>query len=200
MSGVWDDNIGVASDNYLRGMSQENTLMRAEFNPAIRTYLLFYIAFMLLVTVVGIPLIVIWFLGWGQWAIGKYYRSLQCTLTDRHLQFSKGHFFKTEKTIPLENIQDLTFIDNPLLKYFDMRILKVETAGNSAQTGADMKLIGIMDAAGFKKQVMLARDQFQERRMTGGGPAASGGDDVVEVLREIHASIEGLRKELAERE
>ncbi len=186
--------------DYLGAMSMENTLTRAEFNPAIRTYLMFYIAFMLLVTVVGIPLVVIWFLGCGQWVTGKYYHSLECTLTSRHLQFSKGHYFKTEKTIPLENIQDLTFIDNPLLKYFDLRILKVETAGNSAQTGADMKLIGIMDAAGFKKQVIAARDQFQERRMTGGSPAASGGNDVVQVLREIHASIEGLRQELAERD
>lgn len=187
-------------NEYLGSMSHESTLKRAEFNPAIRRYLLFYIAFILLVTVMGIPLMMLWFLGWGQWITGKYFHSLECTLTDRHLQFSKGHFFKTEKTIPLENIQDLTFIDNPLLKYFELRILKVETAGNSSQTGADMKLMGIMDAAGFKREVMAARDRFQERRAAGGTAAASEGGDVVQVLREIHASIEGLRKELAERD
>ena len=190
----------MLGNKYLGGMSHENTLRRAEFNPAIRRYLLFYIAFILLVTVMGIPLMILWFLGWGQWVTGKYFHSLECTLTDRHLQFSKGHFFKTEKTIPLENIQDLTFIDNPLLKYFELRILKVETAGNSSQTGADMKLMGIMDAAGFKREVMAARDRFQERRAAGGTAAASEGGGVVEVLREIHASIEGLRQELAERD
>ena len=96
----------------------------------------------------------------------------------------------------MENIQDLTFIDNPLLTWFDLRILKVETAGNSAQTGADMKLVGIVDAAEFKKRVMQARDDFQESRASAGGGHATSDGDMMAVLRDIHASIEGLREDM----
>ncbi|WP_034044840.1 PH domain-containing protein [Wocania ichthyoenteri] len=69
--------------------------------------------------------------------------------------------FKVEKTIPLENIQDLTFIENPLLKYLDLRILKIETSGQSNPKGSDMKLIGIIDSSGFKEQVLKQREAIQ---------------------------------------
>lgn len=168
------------NEDYLGCMAHETHLLEAEFNPSI-------------------PVLLVWILGWGQWVNRLYYQSLRCALTDRHLQFSKGHFFKTEKTIPLENIQDLTFIDNPLLKLFDLRILKVETAGNSGQTGADMKPVGIVDAASFKKEVMAARDRFQERRVSGRTAPLEGTSDVAGLLREIHASIEGLRSDLIQK-
>ena len=177
-------------------MTSESALFKAEFNPRLQQYLFFSIALILLATVVGIPLLLIWILGWGQWVSRIHYRSLSCSLTSRNLRFSKGHYFKTEKTIPLENIQDLTFIDNPLLKWFDLRILKVETAGNSAQTGADMKLVGILDAAEFKKKVMRARDEFQESRMSRGTATTVDEVGTLSVLRDIHAAIEGLREDL----
>ena len=66
----------------------------------------------------------------------------------------------------------------------------METAGNSSSTGADMQLVGIVDAAEFKERVMVARDRFVEARAQG-RPAPG---DVVTLLREIHASIEGLRE------
>jgi putative membrane protein len=190
----------TASVLYLIAMS-EAVLLKAEFNPSIRHYYFASVSLILLVCVVTIPLLLLWALGWGQWVCRKRYESLRCELTARHLRFAKGHFFKTEKTIPLENIQDLTFIDNPILRWFDLRILKVETAGNSSASGADMQLVGIVDAASFKEQVMEARDRFVEARAQGrpapGGVAADG--DVVGLLRDIHASIEGLREELRNR-
>ena len=125
----------------------EAVLLKAEFNPRIRQYFFVSVCLILFISVVTIPLLLLWALGWGQWVCRKRYESLQCQLTARHLRFAKGHFFKTEKTIPLENIQDLTFIDNPILRWFDLRILKVETAGNSSASGADMQLVGIVNAA-----------------------------------------------------
>ena len=91
----------------------------------------------------------------------RFYDNLECQLTHRHLEFKKGVLFKVEKTIPLENIQDLTFIENPLLKYLDLRILKIETAGQSNPKGSDMKLIGIVDSANFKQQVLKQREVIQ---------------------------------------
>ena len=174
---------------YIAGMQSDDVLLRAEFNPRIRQYTLVSIGLVLLLSVVTIPILIVWLAGWGQWVSRKHYESLTCDLTARHLRFSKGHFFKTE----------LTFIDNPVLRWFELRILKVETAGNSAAQDADMKLVGIMDAAGFKEQVMAARDRFQNARHQGVAVAAPAGDDVVTALRDIHTSLEGLRQELRER-
>lgn len=133
-------------------------IQQAEFNPRIRTYMLLVIAFIMTISVVGIPFLIFWFLGLGQYISRRFYENLKCQLTDRHLEFRKGVLFKVEKTIPLENIQDLTFIDNPLLRYLDLRILKIETAGQSNPQGSDMELIGIVDSSAFKEKVLHQRE------------------------------------------
>jgi putative membrane protein len=96
--------------------------------------------------------------------------------------------FKVEKTIPLENIQDLTFIQNPLLNAFNLRILKIETAGSSNPQGSDMQLIGIENMEHFKDTVMSQRDalRLQSREPASIGSTASiGNAEVVELLKEI---------------
>jgi len=139
--------------------SESKIIQVAEFNPKIKTYIIFITAFILTVTVVGIPLLIIWLLGFGKYISGHYYKNLKCELTTHHLEFKKGAIFKIEKTIPLENIQDLTFIENPFLKYFDLRILKIETAGQSNPAeGSDMKLIGIINSADFKQKILDQRE------------------------------------------
>jgi len=141
--------------------SKYKIVLQAQFNPKIKTYILFAVSFFLFISVIGIPIFIVWFLGLGQYISERYYEHLECRLTERHLEFKKGVLFKVEKTIPLENIQDLTFIENPLLKYLDLRILKIETAGQSNPKGSDMKLIGIVDAQNFKEQVLDQREMIK---------------------------------------
>jgi putative membrane protein len=136
-------------------------IKKATFNASIKTYILLVVSFFLFITLIGIPILIIWFLGLGQYFSKRYFDSLECQLTSRHLEFKKGILFRVEKTIPLENIQDLTFIENPLLKYLDLRILKIETAGQSNPKGSDMKLIGIIDSVSFKEAVLNQREVIQ---------------------------------------
>ncbi|GAA4975280.1 PH domain-containing protein [Algibacter aquimarinus] len=143
-------------------MAKESSVIRkAEFNPKIKFYILFVVSFFLLISFIGIPILIIWFLGLGQYIGKRYYDNLECQLTNRHLEFKKGVLFRVEKTIPLENIQDLTFIENPLLKALDLRILKIETAGQSNPKGSDMKLVGIIDSVNFKEDVLNQRERIQ---------------------------------------
>ena len=137
---------------------ESNLIQKAEFNPKIKTYILYTVSFFILISVMGIPILIFWFLGLGQYISKRYYENISCELTSHHLEFKKGVLFKVEKTIPLENIQDLTFIENPLLKHLDLRILKIETAGQSNPKGSDMKLIGIIDSVDFKKKVLHQRE------------------------------------------
>ena len=168
----------------------------ATFNPKIKTYILLTVAFFLTISVVGIPLLLPWFLGLGQAMSHRYYQNLKCSLTQKHLEFKKGVLFKVEKTIPLENIQDLTFIENPLLKYLDLRVLKIETAGNSNPKGSDMKLIGIVDASRFKKQVLHQRELLVNENKR---PGHREGEDIqketLKVLGEIRDILKGMQKD-----
>ncbi len=141
--------------------TDSNIIKKAEFNPKIKTYILLVVSFFLLISIAGIPILIIWFLGLGQYISKRFYENLKCQLTNRHLEFKKGVLFKVEKTIPLENIQDLTFIENPLLKALDLRILKIETAGQSNPKGSDMKLVGILNSSEFKELVLKQREIIQ---------------------------------------
>ena len=68
----------------------EAVLLKAEFNPRIRHYYFATVSLILLISVVTIPLLLLWALGWGQWVCRKRYESLRCELTARHLRFCQG--------------------------------------------------------------------------------------------------------------
>ena len=112
--------------------SEGNLIHKAEFNPALKVYILLYVAFLMVLSVIGIPLAIVWLCGVGQWYSRHYFHKLECVLTDNNLRFKKGIIVQFEKTIPLENIQDISFIEGPLLRHFNLAVLRVETAGGSA--------------------------------------------------------------------
>ena len=172
----------------------EKTIVKiAEFNPKIKTYFLLVVSFFLLISVIGIPILIVWLLGLGQHISKRYYDNLECKLTNKHLEFKKGVFFKVEKTIPLENIQDLTFIENPLLKYVELRVLKIETAGHSNPKGSDMTLIGIIGSQDFKTKVLEQREKIRSGFSTNSNPNSSETDDKSLILLE---EIRDLLKEI----
>jgi len=144
--------------------SQPGDIVIAKFNPLIRPYLVFQIGMTMAATIVALPLALIWFLGVGQWWARHYFDKLHCEISDIEIRFRKGILFQIEKTIPLENIQDVTFIEGPLLKHFHLSILKFETAGQSAHQAHDMQFVGIIDAHDFR-QLILQRRQAVRNRM-----------------------------------
>ena len=160
----------------------------ATFNPSIKKYVLAYVGLILLLTIAGIPLLLLWFLGIGQTISRKYYENLRCQLTESHLEYKKGVLFKVEKTIPLENIQDLTFVENPILNYFGLKILKIETAGGGNKTtgAADMKLIGINGCHDFKEMVLRQREKMKVE-------SKSTDVEMLEVLKEIKTVLQQIK-------
>ena len=172
---------------------ESNLIQKAEFNPKIKTYILITIAFFLLITLIGIPILIIWLLGLGQYISRRYYENISCELSTKHLEFKKGVLFKVEKTIPLENIQDLTFIENPLLKYLDLRILKIETAGQSNPKGSDMQLVGIIGAAEFKKSVLHQRELLKQKDRVGNVQAEISNEQINNTLIEIRDILNEIK-------
>jgi membrane protein YdbS with pleckstrin-like domain len=164
-------------------MSTDTIAVHARFNPLIKLYLVVTIGVTMLCTVVGIPLAIVWFLGVGRWWARHYFDRLECQLGERHLRFRKGILVTTEKTIPLENIQDVTFIEGPILKHFNLSTLKFETAGHSAGQASDMRLTGIVDAQAFRAQIMRAREALRHP------PQETKNDEQLLALRAIEAKL-----------
>jgi len=174
--------------------TQSTTIQTAEFNPKIKSYILWSVALIFIVTLIGIPFLIFWLTGPGQYFSKRYYENLKCKLTRRHLVFKKGVLFKMEKTIPLENIQDLTFIENPLLKALDLRILKIETAGQSNPQGSDMKLIGIIDSLQFKEKVLQQRELITTESYSSPAVSETGNEQIIDLLKDIKGILNDIRK------
>lgn len=173
--------------------------MRAEFNPLIRPYLVATIGLTMVCTIIGIPVAIIWFLGAGQWWARHYFDKLECELTDNAIRFRKGILVQVEKTIPLENIQDVTFIEGPILKHFNLATLKFETAGQSQHGAANMELTGIIDALDFRNHILAARDALKHRDRPLPSASAGGANDVVAVLTRIETRLDEIAATMRER-
>ncbi|SFD05585.1 PH domain-containing protein [Massilia yuzhufengensis] len=164
-------------------MTDNNANFHAQFNPLIKPFLVMKIGVTMMCTIVGIPLAIVWFLGVGRWWARHYFERLECQLGPRSLRYRKGILVTTEKTIPLENIQDVTFIEGPILRRFDLSTLKFETAGHSAGQASDMHLTGIIDAQAFRARIMGAREALRH------APQDKGDDTQLAALRAIEAKL-----------
>ena len=142
-------------------MNEDKALLEAEFETKLKTYWFLQVLMGMVVSIIGIPLALFWVLGWGQWWAKRSYESLRCILYERSLVVKRGVVFKTEKTIPLDKIQDLTVREGPLLRAFGLRSLKIETAGQSSPQGqADADLVGVMDPRDFRDRVLRQKDRM----------------------------------------
>ena len=179
--------------------TREKILNRAEFDPKLKLYWYLQGVGFLAVTIAGIPLLPVWFLGWGNWYCRRSFEALQCILTERSLLVKRGILFRVEKTIPLDKIQDLTLKEGPLLRWFGLCSLQVETAGQSGQAGgSEGSLVGVVDIRNFRNAVLDQRD-----RISGTGAvspalpgAATGGGSVEGLLGEIRDSLRRIEKRL----
>ncbi len=139
---------------------KETVLKEAVFDPKVKIYWYFHgliLHFTLILAGVGLVTFPLW-LVLGMFFVGKRYDALHAQLTDRSIHLKAGYVFRVEKTIPLEKIQDLSLRSGPLLNTFGLASVQVETAGSSAQQGADMVLPGLSNAEEFRNAVLEQRD------------------------------------------
>ena len=175
------------------------TEFHAKFNPLIKPFLVVQIGFSMAITIVGLPLALIWFLGVGRWWAQHYYDKLECHLTETTLRYRKGILVQVEKTIPLENIQDVTFLEGPLLRHFQLSTLKFETAGHSGPHSSEMKLTGIVDAHEFRNKIMVAREALKHRSSQTPNPALASSNSRSDAgAADQLAAMQGIARRLDE--
>jgi len=159
-------------------------LTAARFEDKLRTYWYLQAVLISVATVIGILILPIWFLGLGQWYVRRSFGALKCELHERTLVVKRGIFFRVEKTIPLDKIQDLTVKEGPLLRKLGLRSLKIETAGQGTPGSSEADLIGIVNPLDFRDQVLRQRDAMSAAPVS--RPATDEGTSgTIELLTEI---------------
>jgi putative membrane protein len=175
-------------------MDNNEIIREATFNPKVKAYIFLVVLFYLLVSFIGWIFIPFWLLGLGQYLSGKYFNTLKCTLTHKQLKFSKGLILHIEKTIPLENIQDLSFIGGPVLRYFGLTLIRVETAGGGGSHQINMMSIpGINDAENFKSMILNQREKVIKEKNQGYSVTTTVNTDSDKILLDIKNELTEIK-------
>lgn len=192
-------------------MSQERILKEATFAPDVVRYFGMATGVGLACTIVGIPLIPI-VVPITIWYWRKQYARMRVYLTTRDLKVHRGVLTREEKAIPLEKITDLAVYQGPVMRYFGLKGIRVETAGQSGP-GALVSVVGIEDTDAFRDLVLRQRDRITDSDDdpagaasvgTGGeapgasGRAGGGGGDpaVLAALGDIHETLRRIEDAL----
>lgn len=177
-------------------MRNEKVLLEAQFDSAVRYYVI-SIAIVLAITVVGIPLMLI-FLPLVYILRTIEYKHIECTLLERSLRVKRGVLNKTEKTVPLDKITDLGITQGPIMRFCGVEAISIETAGQSSGMGSALvMLVGVRDAKAFRDAVLEQRDLLSD-----GKPAKRETEAVVqdagstEILREIRDTLVRIETKL----
>ena len=167
-------------------------LSNPAISPRATRYYLLTVLVTLICSVAGIVLIPI-LLPICRWYYNRYFETLNVVLTTRELQVDRGIWTREEKSIPLEKITDLATFQGPVMRYMNLKGLRVETAGQSASGGALVRLIGLENTEEFRALALRQRDRVTD------APAASAGataDSPSQLLTEIRDTLIRIEQRL----
>lgn len=174
---------------------EDSVLLQASFKKNLGLYWLVSGAILLCVTVVGIPLLLVWF-PIGLWATQRYIDNMSAELTTQKLIVRKGIFTRTENTVPLDKITDMGLIQGPIMRVFGLHKLTIETAGQSG-AGALINLLGIDEVEQFRARVLTQKSLLAERRNgLEMSPQKHEKDETLSCLRDIAATLGRIEERL----
>ena len=180
--------------------TNETILLDAQFNKkSIQKYWMISGVILSIVTIVGIPLMLIW-IPIMLFLSGRIIDRMQATLTPTKLIIRKGLLVRVEKVLPLEKITDLGLMQGPIMRSLELHSITVETAGQSSAGQSLVRLLGIDDTEAFRTAVLNQRDAVADRKSGGQAPAetttpAASGD----TLERISGTLERIEKLLEDR-
>ena len=141
---------------------RSETIRDAEFDPRLMGWARVLVSLVMLITVVGAPLIPFWLL-WSIRYAPKALDRLSARLTPRALEVEMGVHFRKEGTIPLDRITHIKLHDDPLMRMYGLRAIRVETAGQSGpNASSESNLIVIVNAVEFRDAILRQRELLME--------------------------------------
>ena len=109
----------------------------------------------------GLILLAVWLLSFGNWWISLIYRRLFYEVDEDSLNIRKGVIFHVEKVIPLEKITDMKLMQGPVARHYGVYTVFVQTAGMGTQfPEATMSFESHEKAVEVRERVMLARKKL----------------------------------------
>ena len=179
------------TDRSTAGGVTGDTLYEAQFDQGYAKYGRLFVTLIAFVTIVGIPVIPFLLL-FSLWYFPAYFRRISARLTTQAVEIRKGVFFRTEATIPLNRITDVRLHDGPLMRYCNIRGLKIETAGGSGtDSGSEGDLIGVIGAEEMRDAILLQRQRVLDADRSEESPRTASADAyVLTEIRDILARME----------
>jgi len=128
--------------------------------------------------------------------IPPYCRSIQYELGEEEVIARRGILTKTVETVPYRTVTNIALKRGPMDRWLGIGGLLIHTAGYSAQTTAEARLIGLEDYEAVHREVLAALRRYRAR--TGGAVGAEelqpASGDVAELLRQILVELRALRE------
>ena len=103
-------------------------------------------------------------LTFGRWLCPQQANNLRYRLEGSTLRADGGVFFLFRKSIPLERITDVALVQGPLLRFFDIWAMRIQTAG-SAQCEAT--LWGVREPEKMRELILSQRQGVYGEKTNG---------------------------------
>ncbi len=139
---------------------QSKYIFKTELDENLYRYLFVMGVLFLTVTIVGIPLMPFMMIFWV-WYRNRYNQYHSMLLTEKSLEVRSGVIFRKETTIPLDRITDLTVSQGPLMRWYGIHGITVETAGQTLVSGSG-NMPGVIDPYKFRQAVLDQRDKITD--------------------------------------
>jgi membrane protein YdbS with pleckstrin-like domain len=108
---------------------------------------------------IGLGLAILYAVTFGPWLSRAQAAALRYWLDGFTLRIDCGVFFLKRKSIPLDRVTDVVLNQGPLLRFFNIWRLDIQTAGTGAQGTAEGHLYGIVNPESVRDRLIAARDQ-----------------------------------------
>jgi len=168
------------------GYADRGHIMAVEFDRKIIVYWWIMANFGLLVSMIGIPLMLIW-LPFGWIVHRKQFEHMSGALTDRSINMRMGWIFKKQQNIPLDKLTDVSIHEGPILNAFGVVRMQFETAG-----AAPFILTGVRNSGEFRDLVLKQRDSLVASPNQQSSASTESGDVLIEIrdlLKEINTNL-----------
>lgn len=88
-----------------------------------------------------------------------YLKKRRAYLSEKHLHYNSGIITREQRSIPLDRIQDVRLVENPMDRCCNVKNLVIETAGKSDGM-PEVILYTPMDPDGTKQRILDQRDRL----------------------------------------
>lgn len=170
--------------------SQSPNILSAEIDDRVKQYLFWTAMWISAVTVVGIPFMPIIAIIYWAWYAPRYREFHTLELSETGVQSKRGVVFRSQTNVPLDRITDVAVHQGPLMRYFGVYKVTVESAGQTQLQGA-ANIIGVADPYDFRDAVLhnveLVKQGAPDRtsQVTDGTAAAADSGTQTQLLAEI---------------